>query len=430
MELEVRIPEVGESVQEALLGEWFKADGDRVSKDEVLFLIETDKITLEVAAEADGVLSILVPAGETVAVGTVVGRIAAGEGAAEAKAAEAPTAPPAPPAPEAPPPAAAPAPAGGAARPAAAAPPPAPPAENVVGPSVRRLAAEQGVDLGKVTGTGPGGRVTKGDVVLHLEQRAAPAPAAPAAPGARPEEPPARPAPNPDEPETRKRMSPIRRRIAARLVEAKQSTAMLTTFNEIDMGRVAKLRAKYKESFREKHGVSLGVASFFVKALVGALREFPALNAFVDGDEIVYHDYYHVGMAIGSERGLVVPVIRHADRLSLAGIERAVADFVAKVRDNRLELAELEGGTFTVTNGGVFGSLLSTPILNPPQSGILGLHKIEERPVAVDGQVVIRPMMYLALSYDHRIVDGREAVRFLVRVKEEVEDPERLLVEV
>ena len=435
MEVEIRVPEGGESVTEALLAEWFKADGDLVQKDEALFLLETDKITLEVPADADGALKIGVPAGETVTVGQVVGTIdTAATGAAkreevsqrpiEPKPATATVAEGAAPAERGPL--------------AAVGPGPSEPATEILAPSVRRLVAQEKLDPAAIPGTGPGGRLTKGDVVLFLEQRSrapdpappAPAPAGPVTPA--PSRPPQAAPGQAEEGETttRKPMSPIRRRIAERLLEAKQGTAMLTTFNEVDMGRVQALRAKYKEAFREKHGVSLGIASFFLKALVAALEEFPELNAFIEGDSIVYHNYYHMGVAVGAERGLVVPVIRNAEGLGLAEIERTIAEYVEKIRANRLELSDLEGGTFTITNGGVFGSLLSTPILNPPQSGILGLHKIEQRPVVVDDEIVVRPMMYVALSYDHRIVDGRQAVQFLVRVKEEVEDPERLLVEV
>ncbi|MHB8766492.1 MAG: 2-oxoglutarate dehydrogenase complex dihydrolipoyllysine-residue succinyltransferase [Deferrisomatales bacterium] len=429
MDVEIRVPQVGESVQEALLAEWFVRDGTAVAVDQALFLIETDKVTLEVPAEAAGTVKILVPAGRTVAVGDVVGTIRAGAGGEEAPKPRAPAAKAgekedqlkAPKEPTA---------QGKAAEktPSASGTAPA--------PSVGRLLAERGVEPPGIAASGPGGRLTRGDVLLHVEEggeepgaaKPAAAPEAPRTEGPG-DEPVAEPVVGGDgEPVTRKPMSPIRRRIAERLLEAKRSTAMLTTFNEVDMGRVMGLRAKHKEAFRGRHGVSLGPTSFFVRAAVEALREFPELNAWIEGDEVVYHGYYHVGVAIGAERGLVVPVIRHADRLGIVGVEQAVAEFVGRVKANRLELSDLEGGTFSITNGGVFGSLLSTPILNPPQSAILGLHKIEDRPVAVDGQVVVRPMMYVALSYDHRLVDGRQAVQFLVRVKELVEDPDRLLV--
>jgi 2-oxoglutarate dehydrogenase E2 component (dihydrolipoamide succinyltransferase) len=427
--LEVKIPSVGESVQEAVLAEWFKQNGDMVEKDEALFVIETDKVTLEVTAEAAGILTILVQAGETVAVGAVVGRIEVGAekaAGAPAKAAPAPEAPkakaaPAAPASEAPKKAAAPEPKVPAPAPKAA---PAAPsaATGPLSPAVRRLVAEKQLDLRKVQGTGPGGRITKGDVLLALEQ----APAGVPEPCVAPPELGASEAPA----EVRKAMSPIRKRIAARLLEAKQNTAMLTTFNDIDMSRAMAIRAQYKDLFKEKHDISLGFMSFFVKACVAALREIPEVNGFVDGNDIVYHNYQHIGVAVGSPRGLVVPVIRHAEKLSFAQVEQAIVDYVAKIKENRLELADLEGGTFTISNGGVYGSLLSTPILNTPQSGILGMHRTEKRAVVVDDQIVVRPMMYVALSYDHRIVDGRGAVTFLKRVKEMVENPERLLLEV
>ncbi|MBI9087516.1 MAG: 2-oxoglutarate dehydrogenase complex dihydrolipoyllysine-residue succinyltransferase [Desulfobacterales bacterium] len=437
MAMEIKIPSVGESVQEAVLAEWFKKDGDAVLRDEPLFVIETDKVTLEVTAEAAGTLHILVAEGETVAIGTVVGTIDTQKGAADS------APPPSPPVSaektESP----------GLSAPAVAAaaasvpPPPAPvsakkteaPAQppfpqaahdTSLAPSVRRLVAEKNLDVAKISGTGPGGRISKGDVLLYLEQAPAGIPdtlAPPLPSGAAASDP-------AGDMEVRKPMSPIRKRIAARLLESKQNTAMLTTFNEIDMFSAMAIRGRYKEPFQKKHGISLGFMSFFIKACVEALKEIPEINAFIDGNDIVYHNYQHVGVAIGSKRGLVVPVIRHAEKLSFAGIEQAIADYVKKIQDNRLELADLEGGTFTVSNGGVYGSLLSTPILNMPQSGILGMHKIEKRPVVVDEDIVIRPMMYVALSYDHRIVDGREAVTFLKRVKEFVENPERMILEV
>ncbi|MGD9308390.1 MAG: 2-oxoglutarate dehydrogenase complex dihydrolipoyllysine-residue succinyltransferase [Desulfosarcina sp.] len=417
MSLEIKIPSVGESVQEAVLAEWFKQDGETVRKDEPLFVIETDKVTLEVVAEADGVLTILVAAGETVAIGSVVGALAPVEAAAvsdtASKADAAPvaeTAPDAPPSPPDTPPA-----------------PPATPSVSADGiplaPSVRRLIAEKGLDASKIQGSGPGGRISKGDVLLYLEN----------APAGIPEDAPA--AALLDQPamaamEERKPMTPIRKRIAERLLESKQNTAMLTTFNEIDMARAMQIRSLYKEAFLKRHGVSLGFMSFFVKACVEALKEIPEINAFIDGSDIIYHNYQHIGVAIGTEKGLVVPVIRHAERLGFAQVEKAIVDYVNKIKENRLELADLEGGTFTVSNGGVYGSLLSTPILNMPQSGILGMHKIEKRPVVIDDEIVIRPMMYVALSYDHRIVDGKGAVTFLKRVKEFVENPERMALEV
>jgi 2-oxoglutarate dehydrogenase E2 component (dihydrolipoamide succinyltransferase) len=303
-------------------------------------------------------------------------------------------------------------------------------AKPVISAGVRALAEEKGVDLSMVAPTGPGGRITEGDVLLFAEQHA---PGKTAERVLEPQrsrtEPIAERAGDAGEETIRKPMSPIRQRIAARLLEARQSTAMLTTFNEIDMSRVHALRRQLGDEFRQKHGIRLGIMSFFLKACVMALKDMPVINAFIEGNEIVYHNYYHIGVAIGAERGLVVPVIRNADMLGFAAIEKAIADFASKVEGNRLAVSDLEGGTFTITNGGVFGSLLSTPILNPPQSAILGMHKIEDRPVAVDSQVVIRPMMYVALSYDHRIIDGREAVVFLRKVKGFVETPERVMLE-
>jgi len=415
MLIEIKIPSVGESVTEALLAQWFKNEGDPVKMDEPLFVIETDKVTLEVVAEADGVLSIKVAEGEMVAIGAVVGTL---DSAGAAQAAE--TAKPAPPS-------------------------PAPvQAETVrpserelqLAPAVRRLVAEKNLDPAIIQATGPGGRLTKGDVVLYLESRPATGysgtpdqAAVPATDQAAVEMVPAETI-TAQERISRKPMSPIRQRIAARLLEAKHSTAMLTTFNEIDMANLMAIRQQYKEGFRQKHGVNLGMMSFFIKAGVEALRELPQINAFVDGKDIIEHHYYHIGVAVGSERGLVVPVIRHADKLSFAGLEQAIVDYVKKIQENRLELADLEGGTFTISNGGVYGSLLSTPILNTPQSAILGMHKIEKRPVVIADEIVIRPMMYVALSYDHRMVDGREAVTFLKRIKEFVENPERMILEI
>ena len=418
MLLEIKVPSVGESVTEATLAQWYKKEGDQVRKGELLFVLETDKVTLEIEAEVDGVLKISKAAGETIPIGGVVGTIdteAAPEAVEEPAPAEAVEPPPAAPAPPAEPP---------QAEPAAEIPLAAKPA---LPPSVRRLVAEKNLDASKIPGTGPGGRITKGDVILYLEQ------AAVAVPSEIPVPHPAlsqEVAPALEESITRKPMSQIRQRIAARLVEAKQNTAMLTTFNEIDMTRVQEIRAHYKEPFHKKYGVRLGFMSFFIKACVEALIEFPELNAYLENKDIIYHNYYHLGVAIGAERGLVVPVIRDADKLSFAQLEQAIIDYVKKIQENRLELADLEGGTFTITNGGVFGSLLSTPILNIPQSGILGMHKIENRPVVLDGQIVVRPMMYVALTYDHRIVDGRQAVTFLVRIKEFIEEPDRIMIEI
>ena len=431
MALEIKVPSVGESIQEALLAEWFKKDGDFVKKDDPIFVLETDKVTLEIEAEADGVLHIEVEEGATVTIGQVVGRIdtdAKGAGTVEKKEEK-----PAKKEEEK-----APAQEKGPEKKAAAEPEPQKPDEDKteekkketsgdvpLSPAVRKLVEEKGIDPDRIQGTGPGGRITKGDAILYLESGKAETKAAPegkkeAAPGEK----------TPDEQVVRKPMTPIRRRIASRLLESKQNTAMLTTFNEIDMGRVMDTRSRFKDQFKDSHGVALGFMSFFVKASVAALKEFPEINASIEGTDIVYHNYYHVGVAIGTGKGLVVPVIKHADRLSYAGVEQAIVDYVGKIKEKKLDIADMEGGTFTITNGGVFGSLLSTPILNYPQSGILGMHKIEKRPVVIDDQIVIRPMMYVALSYDHRIVDGREAVTFLRRIKEFIEDPERLLLEV
>ena len=406
MEIEITIPSVGESVKEAILAEWYKQDGDRVQKDEPILVIETDKVTLEVEAETDGMLKIIVGEGETVEIGAVVGMIDT-EATASEKPAEAETPPPEqlemaatePPEAESPKPT-------------------TDPVRQIIPPSVRRLITEKNLDVTKISGTGPAGRVTKSDVLLHLESMISdPLPVTNEQ----------RATSNEQEIE-RKPMTPIRKRIAARLLEAKQNTAMLTTFNEIDMSRSMAIRTQYKEIFQKKHEVSLGFMSFFIKACVEALKEFPGINAFIEDGDIIYHNYCHIGVAIGSGRGLVVPAIRHAEKLSFAGIEQAIVDYVVKIKENRLELTDLEGGTFTISNGGVYGSLLSTPILNTPQSGILGMHKIEKRPVVVDDEIVIRPMMYVALSYDHRIVDGREAVTFLKRIKECVENPERMML--
>ncbi len=405
--MDIVIPSVGESVQEAVLAEWFKKDGDLVEIDEPLLVIETDKVTLEVVAEARGVVAITVPEGETVAIGAVVGSITPADGQAAAPADKPEPAPAAPdPAPE----------------PAAA---PKTVSVDGLAPSVRRLIREKNLDAARIPGTGPGGRISKGDVLLYLEQAPAGIPEALPSPGEQVCMPEA------DQPlEVRKAMTPIRKRIAERLLESRQNTAMLTTFNEIDMHRAMAIRTQYKQPFADRHGVSLGFMSFFIKACTEALKEIPEINAFVEGDEIVYHHYQHIGVAIGAKRGLVVPVIRHVERMSFAQVEQAIVDYVVKIKENRLELADLEGGTFTVSNGGVYGSLLSTPILNTPQSGILGMHKIEKRPVVVAEEIVIRPMMYVALSYDHRIVDGKGAVTFLKRVKEFMENPERMLLEV
>ena len=416
MAVEVLVPEMGESVLEATVTEWLKQEGDYVNVGEVLLELETDKVNLEVGAKSAGVLEkIKVKQGEDVKVGDVLALIDEKAAQPESPAAEPETekeavrekemagsnghAPARQPAPQ-------------------------------ITPVASRLAKEKGVDVSALSGTGPEGRVTRSDVeqFLNDEKKARETgkqakvqhevgteKAEDEIPSSRREE--------------RIRMSRRRRTIAERLLEAQQTTAMLTTFNEIDMSAVIDMRKRRNEAFQAQHGVKLGFMSFFVKAAIGALKAFPRVNGEIDGDEIVLKDYYDIGMAIGAEDGLVVPVIRDADRLSFAEIEQAIKDFVAKTQEGKLTIDDLRGGTFTITNGGVFGSLLSTPILNPPQVGILGLHKIEERPIALDGEVVIRPMMYVALSYDHRIVDGREAVQFLVKVKELIEDPEKLLLE-
>ena len=412
MTMDILVPALGESVNEATVAQWLKQPGDAVEADEVLVELETDKITLEVNAAAAGVLAeVLVQEGDNVEVGAVLGRISEGAAAA-AKPAKPPAANPAPP-------------------PAPASAPPAPGASaaDALSPAVRKLIEDNKLDPGRITGTGKDGRILKEDVLRALDGGAA----APA-PAQAPAKPPAAPAPAaPVETgarEERVRMTRLRKRIAERLKEAQNTAAMLTTFNEVDMSAVMALRSQYRDSFEKKHGVRLGFMSFFSKAAVAALKELPAVNAEVDGDELVYKNYYNIGIAVSTPQGLVVPVVRDADRLSFAEIEKTIAGLGRKGRNGKLSMDDLTGGTFTITNGGIFGSLLSTPILNPPQSGILGLHKIEERPVAVAGEAVIRPMMYVALSYDHRIIDGREAVTFLVRVKEFIEDPERLLLDV
>ena len=401
MAIEIQVPQLGESISEATVARWMKAPGDAVEADEPLVELETDKVTVEVPAPRSGVLEeILVGEGEEVEVGAVLGRMAAG--ATPAKAAPAPRA--------------------GEPAPAAADAP-------ALSPAARKLLADNAVAPEAVTGTGKDGRITKGDVLAHLESAAAPPPAA--APAPAPDIPAAPRAPRPDHPrEERVRMSRLRRRIAERLKDAQNTAAMLTTFNEADMSGVVALRRRYREAFETRHGVRLGFMSFFVKACIGALKEIPAVNAEIDGDDVIYKNHYDIGVAVGTAQGLVVPVLKDADAMSFAEVERSIGDLGARARDGKLSMDDLTGGTFTISNGGVYGSLMSAPILNPPQSGILGMHKIEDRPVAVDGKVEIRPMMYLALSYDHRIIDGSESVTFLVRVKEAIENPERLLLDV
>ena len=394
---DIMTPALGESVAEATVARWTKKVGDAVKKDEMLVELETDKVSLEVVSPADGVLGeILAPEGETVLPGTLLGRVTAGA-AATAPALAAPVA-------EAPKPAPVAAPA---------------PAAAAQAPSVRRIAAETGLDASAIAGTGKDGRVTKGDALAALEARAN-APVAVAAPSA----------PRPvSEREERVKMTRLRQTIARRLKEAQNTAAMLTTFNEVDMTAVMALRAQYKDVFEKRHGVKMGFMSFFVKACVEALKDVPDVNAEIDGQDLIYKNHYDIAVAVGTDKGLVVPVVRDADALSLAGIEKAIGALGKKARDGQLAIEDMQGGTFTISNGGVYGSLMSTPILNAPQSGILGMHKIQDRPIVVGGKIEIRPMMYLALSYDHRIVDGKEAVTFLVRVKETLEDPQRLVLD-
>ena len=398
MATEIRVPTLGESVSEATIGRWFKKPGEAVKADEPLLELETDKVTLEVNAPAAGVLAeIVANEGDTVGVGALLGNIGAGSGAA----------------------AAAPAPAAKAEAPKAApAPAPAAAKSSDNGPAVARMAAETGINPASVAGSGKDGRVTKGDMLAAMSAPAQ-APVALRAPSA----------PVDAAREERVRMTKLRQTIARRLKEAQNAAAMLTTFNEVDMTEVMALRNRYKDLFEKKHGVKLGFMGFFVKACVEALKEIPAVNAEIDGTDLVYKNYYNIGVAVGTEKGLVVPVVRDAQDMSIATVEKTIADFGRRARDGQLKIEEMQGGTFTISNGGVYGSLMSTPILNAPQSGILGMHKIQERPMVIGGKIEIRPMMYLALSYDHRIVDGKEAVTFLVRVKDALEDPSRLVLD-
>src|SRR5579872_1548789 len=404
MATDIRVPALGESISEATVGKWFKKAGDPVSADEPLVELETDKVTLEVNAPESGVLTeIAAETGSTVAIGALLGHLAAGA------------------APTAPAPAAAAKPAPATAKPA--------PATAKPAAATAKPAAEAKIDLASVAGSGKRGQVMKGDVLAAIAEARAPAPVQAPAPVPVPVPTVRPPAPDDSAREERVRMTKLRQTIARRLKEAQNTAAMLTTFNEVDMSEVMALRARYKDAFEKKHAAKLGFMGFFVKACVQALKEIPAVNAEIDGADLVYKNYYHIGIAVGTAKGLIVPVVRDADRLSIAEIEKAIAALGRRARDGQLTLEELQGGTFTITNGGVYGSLMSTPILNAPQSGILGMHKIEDRPIAVAGKVEIRPMMYLALSYDHRIVDGREAVTFLVRVKEALEDPARLVLD-
>ena len=414
---DIRVPTLGESVTEATIGKWFKQPGDAVAVDEPLVELETDKVTIEVPAPAAGVLAeIAAKDGETVAVGALLGQINPGAGAKPSE----PTKAPAAAKPAAPPPAAPP-------QPAPAAPPKVIAADAPLAPSVRRLGAESGISPATVPGTGKDGRVSKGDMLAAIE-RAAAAPIPVAQPAAAVQV--RAPSPSDDAArEERVRMTRLRQTIARRLKDAQNTAAMLTTFNEVDMTAVMALRAQYRDVFEKKHGVKLGFMGFFVRACVQALKEIPAVNAEIDGGDIIYKNYYHLGIAVGTDKGLVVPVVRDCDQKSLAEIEKQIASFGRRARDGQLKIEEMQGGTFTITNGGIYGSLMSTPILNAPQSGILGMHKIQERPMVVGGKIEARPMMYLALSYDHRIVDGREAVTFLVRVKECLEEPARLVLD-
>jgi 2-oxoglutarate dehydrogenase E2 component (dihydrolipoamide succinyltransferase) len=422
---EIRVPTLGESVTEATIGKWFKKAGDVVAVDEPLVELETDKVTIEVPAPAAGVLTdVAVKDGDTVAVGALLGAIKEGPSAVPAGRPDQKIerAKPIDAGPEQPKP-----------RDAAPAPPPkpkpaaAPAADMPLAPSVRKIAAETGIDAATVPGSGKDGRVTKGDMLAAIERAVAqPTPVAQPAAAIQ-----ARAPSPPDDAarEERVRMTRLRQTIARRLKDAQNTAAMLTTFNEVDMTHVMALRSQYRDLFEKKHGTKLGFMGFFVRACVQALKEIPAVNAEIDGTDIIYKNYYHIGIAVGTERGLVVPVVRDCDRKSIAEIEQAIADFGRRARDGTLKIEELQGGTFSITNGGIYGSLMSTPILNAPQSGILGMHKIQERPVVVAGKIEARPMMYLAVSYDHRIVDGREAVTFLVRVKETLEDPARLVLD-
>jgi 2-oxoglutarate dehydrogenase E2 component (dihydrolipoamide succinyltransferase) len=432
MAVELTVPALGESITEAVVGKWHKKVGDPVAVDEPVVVLETDKVTIDVPAPAAGTLAAIAHGeGDTVKIGDVLGTISSGASVAAA-------APAARPAPPAPPPA--PGPAAAALRatavPAAqAAASPDAARQAPMTPVARAIADANGLDLATLRGSGAAGRVMKDDVLTVLEggRGAAAASSTPAAPSAVAAVAAPVPGPAPRAPgarEERVKMTPLRKRVAERLLAAQNNAAILTTFNEVDMQAVMALRKQYVEKFQQRHGVKLGFMSFFVRAAVDALKTFPLVNASIEGDEVVLKHYYDIGVAVSGSRGLVVPVLRDADRLSMADIEKQIAELGQKARADKLTLAELQGGTFTISNGGIFGSMLSTPILNPPQTGILGMHNIVDRPVARDGQIVIRPVMYLALSYDHRLIDGREAVQFLVRIKECIEDPERLLLEV
>lgn len=418
MAIEVRIPTLGESVTEGVIVRWMKTDGEAVQVDEPLLELETDKASVEIPAEGAGVLKILKAQGEKVQVGDVVGQIEAGAPARRTPGAAATAAPPQP---------------AVQTREAEA----RGPTSAVLSPAVRRLVEEHALDPRAIPASGRGGRLTKGDVLAHLQAPAAPSTAAAPPPteaeaphASQPAPPPSPPAPAMADEEERVPMTHLRQRIAQRLVEAQRTAAILTTFNEIDMSAVMELRARYKARFAEAHGVSLGFMSFFARACIGALKDLPIVNARIDATDIVYQRHVHLGIAVGTERGLVVPVVHYADQMTFAEIEREIERLAGLARQGKLSIPDLSGGTFTISNGGVYGSLLSTPILNPPQSAILGMHKIEKRPVVNNDQIVIRPMMYLALSYDHRLIDGEQAVTFLVRVKERMEDPTRMMLDV
>jgi len=409
---EIRVPTLGESVTEATIGRWFKKAGDAVAVDEPLVELETDKVTIEVPAPSAGTLGEIIAAdGETVAVGALLGQINDGAGAAKPAPVAAKSATPVPSAPPF----------------TVAAAPKTVPTDTPLAPSVRKLSAESGINASTVPGSGKDGRVTKGDMLAAIEKAAsAPTPVNQPAAAVQMR------APSPADDaarEERVKMTRLRQTIARRLKDVQNTAAMLTTFNEVDMSHVMALRAQYKDVFEKKHGSKLGFMGFFTKACVQALKDIPAVNAEIDGTDLIYKNYYHVGVAVGTDRGLVVPVVRDCDHKSIAEIEKTIADFGRRARDGQLKIDEMQGGTFTITNGGIYGSLMSTPILNAPQSGILGMHKIQDRPMVVGGKIEIRPMMYLALSYDHRVIDGKEAVTFLVRVKESLEDPARLVLD-
>ena len=412
MKAEVKVPAVGESITEATIAEWNKQNGDYVERDEVLLTLETDKASVEVVAEQAGVLNIQIQEGETIDIGTVIATIdtdaSAPAGASKTESAPSPSANNAPPSPT-----------------ASSDKSIHPDLKNHLSPAVNKLVQEKGLNPQSIEGTGKDGRLTKADA---MNAQAAPKAETKPAPQMT-----SLPTPSfgaPEQSSERKPMSTLRKKIAERLVSVQQTAAILTTFNEVDMSHLMKLRKQYKDQFKEKHDVNLGFMGFFVKACIEALKTFPAVNAFIDGNDMIYNHFHNVGIAVGTPKGLMVPVIKNADYLSLSQIEQSIRHYALKARDGKISIDDLSGGTFTISNGGVYGSLMSTPILNPPQSAILGMHKIEERPVVIDGKIEIRPMMYLALSYDHRVIDGAESVQFLVRIKECIEDPTRLLLEV